>query len=364
MTVTSSDLEKKLITVGGALDILSMTEPLDSVEFKPNGVDHVEFSFPDGWNLNMAEKDGTWPTTATVNLHGDTYGLTKDAALQATSLIGITRQYAMKTPGPMMAEHLNYWMSHIPTKSFKLLHSEGTGMAFTKGSVVPVSNVKLFNQLVHYLAELYDTQDLLIDYKFHHDLRFTKYRIIVGDVSKMVDKGPDKDPDRWSFGLDVQNSLTAEAALQIRGYLFSWVCTNGATSTHASSGAFSRKGDPSEADALQWVADAMDEVVSGLDHEFDSVAALTKINMEGEINAALREIFEKYRVPAKVRQDVLNALYASEDLTMYGVLAAITEAANNPQLSHQDVSRLLEIGGDLPGQVTGRCKSCHRLPVN
>jgi hypothetical protein len=362
VTITGSELEHKLLTVGGLVDKLKATEPLAETEFQPNGIDEVEFFWPNGWNLNLKDKPGTEKTTAKVVLQGTQYSLTKDAALQATSLIGVTRQYAMKTPGPMMAEHLNYWMTNTPTKTYKLLHSEGVGMAFTKGVVVPVSNVKLLLQTVAFLGEKYDTEDIRVDYKFHHDLRFTKYRLIVADAAKFIDKG-NGEVDRWSLGLDVQNSLTAEAPLQLRGYLFSWACTNGATSTHATSGSFSRKGGPTEEGALEWAGEAFDEVLNDLDHEFESIQALTQIDVEGEINGSLREIFEKYKVPAKVRQDIINELYSSEDLTMYGVLAAITASANNPELTHQDVSRLLEIGGDLPGQATGRCKSCHRLPI-
>jgi hypothetical protein len=344
---------------------LSTTEPLSAVQFVPDGTEYVEFTLPNGWNAELGEKEGTFETSATIEMFGETYSLTKDAALQATSMIGLPRKYAMRTPGAMMAEHLNYWFSHgTAGQSFKLLHSDGKGLAFTKGSVVPVSNVKVLHKAVDLMCEKYGIidNDIVVDFKYHHDLRFTQYRLVMTEPYASIYNEVTDTNDQWSYGLDVQNSLTASAPLRLRGYLFDWSNHGGCTSSHSTTGAYSRKGTPSEDDALQWLEDAF-AGADDLKHEFDALPKLTTINLEGEINTALREIFEKYKVPKTVRQDVINGIYASEDLSMYGVLGAITEAANNPELTHQEVNRLLEIGGDLPGQATGRCKACHRLPV-
>lgn len=343
---------------------LAVTEPLSAVTFHPDGTDDVTFQLPNGWNAELEEKDGTFETPATMNMFGEVYSLTKDAALQATSMIGLPRKYAMRTPGGMMEEHLNYWFSHGRTgQSFKLLHTEGKGLAFTKGAVVPVSNVKVLGRVVELLQERYsvDEDQILVDFKYHHDLRFTQYRLVLTDLIVPVEaRGTE---DVWSYGVDVQNSLTASAPLRLRGYLFNWYNHAGCTSSHSTTGAFSRKGSPTEDGALTWLTDAF-HGADDLKHEIESIPKLTGINVEGEINTALREIFEKYTVPPKVRQDVINLIYKSEDLTMYGVLGAVTEAANKPELTHQEVNRLLEIGGNLPGQATGRCKACHRLPVD
>lgn len=363
MTIEAEALSR-MKTLSQLEGTLSQTEPLSSVQFVPDGTADVSFNLPNGWNAELGEKDGTFETAATLEIEGEIYSLTKDAALQATSLIGLPRKYALRTPGQMMSEHLNYWFSHGKTgQSFKLLHAEGKGLAFTKGGVVPVSNVKVLDQVVTLLMDKYsvDADQIMVDFKYHHDLRFTQYRLVLTTNTFEVPSLRDE-PDVWAYGVDVTNSLTAEAPLVVRGYLFNWWNHAGATSSHATTGNFSRKGSPTEEGALQWLSDAYDSA-DDMKHEADSIPKLTEINVEGEINMALREIFEKYKVPGKVRADVINLIYASEDLTMYGVLAAVTEAANNPDLTHQEVNRLLEIGGDLPGQATGRCKACHRLPV-
>ena len=66
--------------------------------------------------------------------------LTKDALLEATSLIGITKQYAMKSPAHLLQPHLNYWYKNeggVQGQTLKALASPKTGMvhAFTKGTL-------------------------------------------------------------------------------------------------------------------------------------------------------------------------------------------------------------------------------------
>lgn len=361
MSIVAEDM--KLLSVETLAQELGSTEPLTGVEFHPDGEMPVQFTLPSGWNSGLKEEPGTYQTLATVSLGGTEYSLTKDAILQATSLIGLQRDYVMRTPGALVAEHLNYWMSHVPNKSYRLLHRQDQGLAFTKGSVTPISNLGLLEKAVDGLRNQYGSDtEILVDYKRHHDLRRTNFRLVVPEKRRSMKSHRSQD-DEWSLGLDVQNSLTAEAPTTVRGYLFAWWCTNGATSTHATSGAYSRKGSPSPEEALEWAGNAVDDILGGLEHELDSVEDLIDIPIEGEVNATLHDIFSRYKVPAAAREDIISELVETDDLSMYGVLAAITQAANHADLSAPLVARLLEVGGDLPGTATGRCVSCHRLPI-
>jgi hypothetical protein len=287
--------------------------------------------------------------------------LTKDAALQATSEIGLTQNYALRTPGELIQPHVNYWMS---TKQLKLLTNTGVALATTKPNVTPISNLSLLEQALGGIKEEFgkDTE-VLVDYKRHHDLRLTNFRLIVPENQRSIKSARSDESDTWSLGLDIQNSLTAEKALRLRGYLFAWWCTNGATSTHATSGNYSRKGSPSEDQALEWARASVDGILGGLEHELDNIESLTGMDLEGEVQQAVFDIFERYKVPGPARESILASLIEANDLSMYGVLAAITQAANDETLSPTVVARLLEIGGDLPSAASGRCKSCHRLPI-
>lgn len=363
MTITSDDVREQLITVDQLAEELGKTEPLEDIEF---GVDSdsekMRWQLPLRWNMGMKEAPGVMLTAATVNLKGKEYQLTKDALLQATSSIGLQRDYVLKTPGPMVEEHLNYWLNQYD-KTRKLLVTSDTALAVTKGTVTPISNVSLLEVAMKGLREEYGADaEILVDYKRHHDLRRTNFRLVVPEKQRVM-KSARAETDAWSLGLDVQNSLTVESPTKLRGYMFAWFCTNGQTSTHASSGSYSRKGSPSAQEALLWAEASVEGVLGGLEHELDNIEALVDMPIEGNVTTTLHDIFDRYKVPAGARQGIIEQLVENDDLSMYGVLAAITQAANHGGMSPQIVSRLLEIGGDLPSQASGRCESCHRLPV-
>lgn len=363
MTITADQVEQ-LLSLDKLETILSATEPLGEVEFTPDGSEKIEFTLKPGWADGLSELPGTAKVEAEVTVNGTKLTLSKDALLQATSFIGITQQYATKTPATLITPQLNYWFSHTQNKVTKFLTVKGeAAVALVKGSVSPVSNIKLLEVATSKLKDLYgDDTQILADYKLHHDLRQTNFRLIVPEKARTL-KTNRSEAETWSTGLDIQNSLTAESGLRARGYLFAWICTNGMTSTHASSGTWSRKNNPSEDQALEWAEASIESILGGLEHELDNVEALSQVKIEGEVNHTLQDVFERYKVPAQARSEIIAQVIEADDLTMFGVHAAITRAANHPDLNTTTVSRLLEIGGDLPATATNRCSSCHRLPI-
>lgn len=367
--IKPTDLDKELLSIEALEATIGSTEPLTQIEFVPDKTegDKVSFELPVGWNAGLKEEHGTALTPATMTINGTEYGMTKDAVLQATSAIGLTREYVAKTPGPLIRDQLNYWYAAMPSRQMKLLANDDTGLAFVKAGVSPISNIAVLDKALEKVQERFgEDVEVLVDYKLHHDLRLSQFRLILPDASdKLItsNRSGEETEDRWSIGLDFQNSLTAEAPLQVKGYLFAWFCTNGATSNHASSGSYSRKGNPSLDDALEWTAASIENILEGLAHELDSVEALTEVGIEGEVNHTMQDVFERYKVPAAVRQSIMAEMVEAEDLSMYGVMAAITAAANHEGLSPNVTKRLLEVGGDLPASASGRCDSCHRLPI-
>lgn len=360
MTITSEDM--KLLEISELIEKLKGTEPLGQVPF---GADtETMFNLPGGWNHELKDAAGTDLTEATVSVNGEFYQLTKDAALQATTEIGLTRAYALRTPGNLVQSHLNYWMGD-QTKHLKLLTKENVVQAITKASVIPISNLALLDETLKGIYDEYGEDTLVqADYKLNHDLRRTNYRLIVPEQSRTIKSARSDESDTWSLGIDVQNSLTADVATTLTGYLFAWWCTNGATSTHATSGNYSRKGSPTEEQALDWARASVDGILGGLEHELDNVAALTEIDLEGELEKAAFDLFERYKVPGPARAGILAELIETDDVSMYGMMAAITQAANDGGMSPDVVRRLLAIGGDLPSTASGRCSSCHRLPIS
>jgi len=364
MTITAESMKDKLLSVDTLREILAKTEPLTEHPFTLDASLPVSFTLPDGWNLGLKEKPGSTKTDASLSLDGDTFSLTKDAVLAATSLIGLTKDYVSKTPGHLVMPHLNYHMGHMPTKEIKLLAREDEGLAFTKASIKPFSNLDLLDKVLDGIDSKYGKSDVMVDYKLHHDLRQTAFRVIVPDNVTVIKSGRSGGvEDVWSTGIQVRQSIIGEKALQLQGYLFAYWCTNGAVSTHASSGAYNRRTQGQTAGVYDWARQSVDEILGDLEHELLAVEDLTKISVAEDINVVLTDLFQTYKIPTELREAIILHMVESDDLTMYGVMQAITQAANNANISENVRIHLMEIGGDIPANTSDRCSHCHRLPI-
>jgi hypothetical protein len=125
---------------------------------------------------------------------------------------------------------------------------------------------------------------------------------------------------------------------------------------------WSRRGATGKSDAVyEWAADAVDEVLGGLEGSLDLVQGMTDISIEGSAVEALRDVFTTYRVPTAHRNRILGNMINEDNLTMYALMQAVTEAANADGVSPADMDRLMRAGGDLPAIANDRCDSCHRF---
>lgn len=356
-------MRDSLLTLDNVRERLAPTENLGQYTFQAEG-DEVSFVYPAGWQSGLTKaSDGLTPTPATFTIRGGpTFSLTKDAALEAASIVGLQKSYTLATPGPLITEHMNYWYSHMD-KELKLLATPHRGLAFTRGTISPFSNEELLAAVLEGVNDYYHTSDVVADYKFNHNLEKTTLRLIVPTASRYIQSARHgaTDPDQWSVGINISNSLIGASSLELSGYLFSWWCTNGCTTTHVTSGKYRRKPTATPDEAYTWAKDVVEEVLGGLEHELDAVQALTQVPLEGELNETLGQMFNQFGVPANLRENVINNLVESDDLTAYGLLNSITAAANDSDLSAANVDALLRAGGSVSHALADRCEVCHRI---
>jgi len=249
----------------------------------------------------------------------------------------------------------------------KLLSTNDKGLAFTKAKITPFSNIALLDRAVDSIGNKYGKNaEIYADYKFHHDLRRTAIRLIVPEYTKVITSARHtaEKPDEWSTGIQIRNSIIGETMLEMQGYLFAWWCTNGAISTHSETGsyAFNRRTQAQD-DVYAWARNSVDEILGGLEHEFESVQQLTEVQLGEDINDVLADLFQQYKIAPEAREGIIERLIASDDLTMYGMMNAVTAAANSDSLSDTIRTSLMEVGGDLPRSTAARCAACHRLGV-
>jgi len=359
------DIEKmraSLMSIDKLREKLAITEHLSEYEFDTDKPEAV-FNYPDNWVQESGgpKADDMTPSTVTVSVKGTEFPLTRGAALEAASIMGIQKSYALATPGSLITPHVNYWYSHSK-KNLKLLAGQN-GVAFVRGTINPFSNDEILGVVLEGIQEKYNSSDVLADYKFTHSLDKTKMRLIVPASQReiMSARHGATDPDAWNIGLEITNSVTGDSPLEVNGYLFSYWCTNGCTTTHVTSGKYRRKPTAKAEDAYDWAKNVVDEVLGGMEAELDRVEHLTQIPLEGELNDTLGQMFNQFGVPANLRSRVLENLAESSDLTAYGLLNSITAAANDPELSASGVSALLNAGGQVANAMENRCGTCHSI---
>jgi hypothetical protein len=358
-TIPIEEMMDKLLTVEQLYAELETTEPLSEVEFETG--DQVGFVL--GEDSLRAPVGDTEQVDAVVSINGTEYPMSKEALLEATSKCGIPKGYAQRTPADLIELHLNYWFReglcvggrNGKPKQHKALAAGGDQLivGFTGGQIRPFSNLQLLDTAVtgarqHYGAAL---EDLRVDYKRTHSLRLTEFRLIVPDYTRSIVSGRDSASrsDQWSAGLQVRNSLTGEDSTVLDGYLFAWWCTNGCTNTYASSGRWSRRGgggnDANE--VYDWAAQSVEQIFIDLESSFDEVQSLTEVPIRGDVVNALSSIYERYGIPAVLRDRITEAMVESSDLTMYGIMNAITSVANDG-VSARQATTLMEAAGELP----------------
>lgn len=362
----------KLITVDQALEVISSTEPLSEYEFAIDGTDKVHFTMPDGWADKVAGEPSTALTDCSVSInHGDDIPLTLEALLKMTSSVGMTKDFVTRTPGKYVEPVLNYHVVNQgikQTEGMRLLAKDGIGQAFIKSSLTTFPNLPVIDRVVGQIKDRFGTDEIYVDYKLAHSLERTALRFVLPSYVRTIDsaRNSTSKPDNWSLGIQLTNSIMAspETKLSVSGYLFAWWCTNGAISTHATSGNYNRRVNGQELDeVLEWVGNSTHSIFGDLDHELDAIEELTQVQLQGEINDVVQDVFKQFKIPKGMHQTILNNLIDSTDLTGYGLMQAITQSANEIDVTDGVREKIMTVGGAMGSTLTDRCSSCHRVNI-
>lgn len=359
-SVTVDKMRPKLLTLDQARERLAQTEPLSTYQFD-SGSD-VKFRLNDGWNHGAESRKGTDVVDATVSVNGTELALTQDALNEAFALVRLPKGLAADTPPSLVEPLLNYWFrsGFGEEKAHKVLAVDGVGSAITRASVQPYSNLDLTERILSGIEAKYGEGEVLVDYKFTHDLERTYMRFVIPEYRRdIVNSGTDN--DTWSVGIDFRNSLIGKEQTSISGYLFRWWCTNGAVDTLNDAGVWSRRGAAGRSDEVyEWARQAVDDVLGGLEGSLDLVQNMTEMNLQGHTVDVLNDYFDKYKIPTSMQSAITDALVDEDTLTMYSLMQAFTQVANDSSLKPQHAARLMRVGGDIAASSNDRCESCHR----
>ncbi len=365
-------MRSKMLTLDQARDVLARTEPMTPVPFTVG--DAIRFRAEPGWNHGIKAHADNAPVGVYASIGIGTwakeYKLTKATVEEVGLAFGMPRAYTLDCPAELLVPHLNYWMREglltLPRKKkdYQFLISDGTAIAFGKQGIKPFSNLALLDQAVAGIGQHFATEDILVDYKLSHTLRSTSVRLVLPGEGFVL-PGSTLD-DQWSYGINIKNSLLGTSQTTLEGYLFRWVCTNGQIDARSRSGVFTRRKDATDDEVNAWARQAVDEVFADLTRRSaDQLESLMRMGVEGNVSDTLRDIFEHYRIPIHHRAKIIKLIEEHDgEITMYVIMNAITQIANDSDLEASAVDSLMRVGGDLPYTAAERCDSdspCGRL---
>lgn len=354
-TVTLDQMRDSLVDMSELERRLSATEPLSTQDI--NSETRIRFRLQPGWEASLDATPDTGLVEAFITIGGTERQMTKEAALQATSAVGLPQALVRRSPSTLIEPFLDHYWNGLGSTEYKSLTVGDTVSAFTKGTIVPFSNLDLLEQITEAVHARYGSESrIFADYKFQHSLIGTDIRLILPDVQETIQDSfmhdvPTGQTDLWFGGLHLRNSLVGKGQTTIEPYLFRWWCTNGATTERTASGAWSRQGNGGQdlENVYEWARRAVDEVLDGMEREFESVQALTQLSISGNTAEVLGEVFDRYSLPVSQRESIRENIEAGTGpLTMYSLMQAITRVANEPDIDPSRADRLMRIGGSVP----------------
>lgn len=355
MTVTLDQMKEKLLTLDAAEAILKKTEPLATDLI--NSDTKIKFTFGPEWHngLDVTEPTKTLEGVA-VRINGQERQMTKEAVLSVAKDAHINEKFLRETPPNIVTEVLDWhWGAGMGNRAVNFLSVNNVVSASTRASVTPYSNVELLHHAAEGIAEHYGSDtDILVDYKINHSLNGTDVRLIIPEHSRTIQHTnlpdvPSAQEDFWLAGVSMTNAITGKKQTAIEAYLFRYWCTNGAITRMPDMGIWRRNAaGTEESEVYEWARNSVDEVLGGLEEQFDQVQALAHLTIAGNTSDILRELFKRYNVPVTQRDQIMANLLEMESLSMYAVMNAITSIANDANLEPARVERLMRIGGDIP----------------
>ncbi|MFA7264774.1 MAG: hypothetical protein WC054_00440 [Candidatus Nanopelagicales bacterium] len=366
ITIEQMIEREKLVTLEQGREILGKTEPLAYVNFDTGP--HVRFRVEDDWNQDLGAIHGTEPVNAFVTFmdgmnDGTEYQLSLDGLHGAAKQFSMGKGLVERVPGHLTEDMLNYHFRTGMDKSLQLMviGEDQLGSAFTSDSVQPFSNLALLDRALEVIERVHPGVSVYVDRnKISHSLLLTHLQLVLPDVARLIE-GTNEVDDRWWGGLQLTNSLTASKQTEIAAFMFRQRCTNGYIDVLPDGGVWNRRTSGQELEPLlAWAGQAVEDALGHFDGIFERVQQLVHLRIDpNNVGATATDLFEQYRIPTAARTRIMNNLVENDQLTMYALTNAVTQAANNAA-STAEQQRLMRSGGDVIRHAE-RCGGCHRV---
>lgn len=352
MPITIDQMKDRLLTESDLMSELSEFNGLAAQLLTKDS--KIGFSVDPEWILDEQTLAPSDPIKASMTIDGTEHVLSKEAFYHAAVNVGLPQATVKKIPARLTQSFLNEMYRH-PEKECKVLALDSRIVGFAPAKMTPFSNTEIAETIIaKYRERAGQDAEVYADYKFHNSLTRTDVRLIFPDVARTMEGTdmedvPSSAQDDWCAGIHLSNSLMGKSSTSVEAYLFRWWCTNGAINTISSLGKWDRRVKRTEDFSIfDWASDVTGEILDRTSEIFDHVQSLADL-VVNDPQSALAELFAQYNLPARQQTRIMESVIGLRSVTMYSLMQAITESANDPELDHSDVDRLLRIGGEISG---------------
>lgn len=342
MTTVTDDLEI-------ARQVLAKTDDCTSLEAV---LREVQFS---------VDETPSGPVTS-FDVEGESVPLSDLAIKTFATTLEVPQNYLMKCPAHLQADNLNYWKGRLSErKRVRVVVGEDRVQALTSPNFLPVKNLPLLEALVERLGKG-DPSKIKLD-AFEHDWLVTRIGLCHADASHEVKNGIFKDQnpeehvgDVVRAGVNMMNSLTNQLHTEVSPFVYRLFCANRmVTPLVGGSGDGFRYDPKAEGAPTEWLATMIDEIGKQFDPLFehlDSAAVKDLPDPEMALTAQLGH------VPGTLREAVLEAYKEEPTPTVWGVVNALTRAANGDEVDGRFRRRVQSHAGTLA--MNRSCEECGR----
>jgi len=280
-----------------------------------------------------------------VSINDRHFGMEMDAFFDAGRYIGLGSSYIKKSPIDLTLQNLNTWYQRTLKRSMRFVAQNDKIVRLSDKLNEFSSNVVLIDELLKKIGE-----DKVLG--FHR----ASTSPASTSVSIVCDKRFDiNGEDTLYGGIHYGNSIINETPLNLSGYMFRLVCSNGAISQQ---NVIQRNRNTNMFQQNEWIGNNALPVFNHIDTEFKYLKKLEAINIEGSIGKTLENLFKAYPMSKKIQAQIHEYIAEHNVITMYDLYNAITYVGTHSE----DVTDDFRLGDNLQrisGRLSENSRCCH-----
>jgi len=337
---------------------ITLLKKEDLVEaFKPiEGLSHVDVEL--GTLSKFRFKTGTVGQAKNVPIItflDKEYPMTTKAVAEASRLVGIPVNYANKCPSDMLFPHLEHWWG-----------PGGSGRArfYIQNNCV-VGCTPNVTSMYHSNMEILQNVEEAIGSDKINVLGYNPPLVTLDQsvFSVVTDQCFEaKTGDMLFGGIEIQNSITGDTAIEIAPFIFRQVCSNGMIVSEGL-GRWSRREEDSNFSS--WTYSTSKSATQRISGEFHRIKKLSEVPVGQRADNTLRSLFQKFGISTRTQVEIVGESQATNEgngpENMYDIWNAITRVATHSSKLSATASRdLRRIAGEVVREVA-LCPHCSQL---